>query len=162
MVGAVVEVGKGLATPGEDCPVRRLTHRRIVAASRPSAESSRCDPRHIRVHTGMRLLRGLAGALLWIVSGLVGLVAVILCVTIILLPVGLPLLGYARRLFTLSLKMILPRVVTHPVETADKAMQKRGRKARRQVAAAAPDTKKLRKRTGKKARKIRDKVPLAS
>jgi hypothetical protein len=58
------------------------------------------------------LLRGLAGALLWIVSLLLFLVAAVLCVTIILLPLGLPLLGYARRLFTLSLKMMLPRAAT--------------------------------------------------
>jgi hypothetical protein len=56
----------------------------------------------------MGLLRGLGGALLWIVSLLLLLVAVILCATVLLLPVGLPLLGYARRLFTLSLKVMLP------------------------------------------------------
>lgn len=56
----------------------------------------------------MGLLRGLAGALLWIVSLLLVLVAAILCATILLLPLGLPLLGYARRLFTLSLKLMVP------------------------------------------------------
>lgn len=56
----------------------------------------------------MRLIRGLAGSLLWIAAASVGLVALNLCVTIILLPLGLPLLAYARRLFTLSLKLILP------------------------------------------------------
>lgn len=59
--------------------------------------------------TLMVLLRGLAGALLWIASLLLVLIAAVLCVTILLLPVGLPLLGYARRLFTLSLKLMLPR-----------------------------------------------------
>jgi len=62
----------------------------------------------------VRLLRGLGGAVLWIVSLLLCLVAAALCVTIILLPVGLPLLGYARRLFTLSLKMMFPRAVARP------------------------------------------------
>ncbi|HET6877652.1 MAG TPA: hypothetical protein VFH38_09000 [Jatrophihabitans sp.] len=57
----------------------------------------------------MRLLRGLAGALLWIVALVLGLVAGILCITLILLPLGLPLLGYARRLFTLSLRLMFPR-----------------------------------------------------
>jgi hypothetical protein len=56
----------------------------------------------------MALLRGLAGALLWVVSLLLTLVAVILCVTVLLLPLGLPLLGYARRLFALSLRLMLP------------------------------------------------------
>jgi len=68
----------------------------------------------------MRLLRGLAGALLWVVSLVLILVAAILCATILLLPLGLPLLGYARRLFALSLRLILPRAVSHPGETADK------------------------------------------
>ncbi|MDT4926947.1 MAG: hypothetical protein QOG01_4660 [Pseudonocardiales bacterium] len=81
----------------------------------------------------MRLLRGLAGALLWIVSLLLSLLAVILCVTVILLPVGLPLLGYARRLFTHSLKLILPRAVSRPVETARNSTRKRGRKAKHEV-----------------------------
>jgi hypothetical protein len=57
----------------------------------------------------MSLLRGLAGALLWIGALLLALVAVVLCVTILLIPLGLPLLGYARRLFTLSLRLMLPR-----------------------------------------------------
>lgn len=57
------------------------------------------------------------------------LVAVILCATILLLPLGLPLLGYARRLFALSLRLILPRAVSHPVETANKAKERSGTKA---------------------------------
>jgi hypothetical protein len=69
----------------------------------------------------MRLLRGLGGLLLWLAAALVGLVAVILCVTVILLPLGLPLLGYARRLLALSIKLMLPRSVAHPVEKAKEA-----------------------------------------
>jgi hypothetical protein len=117
----------------------------------------------------MRLLRGLAGALLWIVSALLGLVGVLLCVTIVLLPVGIPLLGYARRSFTMSLKMMLPRAVTHPVETTDKVVSEHGRRLRKNVADAAPDPKKVRKQTGKvrkqtgkKVRRVRKKMPLAS
>ena len=72
----------------------------------------------------MRLLRGLAGALLWILSLVLGLVAVILCATILLLPLGLPLLGYVRRMFALSLRLILPHAVSHPVETANKATRR--------------------------------------
>ena len=41
----------------------------------------------------MRILRSIAGALLWIVSAVLGLAAVVLCITVILLPIGLPLLG---------------------------------------------------------------------
>jgi hypothetical protein len=56
----------------------------------------------------MRLLRGLAGALLWVLALVLALVAVLLCATVILLPLGLPLLGYARRLFTSSLRIMFP------------------------------------------------------
>ena len=66
----------------------------------------------------MVLLRGLAGALLWIASLLLVLIAAVLCVTVLLLPVGLPLLGYARRLFTLSLKLMLPRRKSGPSDGA--------------------------------------------
>jgi membrane protein implicated in regulation of membrane protease activity len=108
----------------------------------------------------MRLLRGLAGALLWIVSSLLALVALILCVTIILLPLGVPLLGYARRLFTLSLKLMLPRALTHPVDTASESIGRRGRKAKDDGSAAVHDVKKLGKRGRKKARRLRKRIPL--
>jgi hypothetical protein len=69
----------------------------------------------------MRLLRGLAGALLWLVALLLVVVAAILCVTLILLPLGLPLLGYARRLFTLSLRLMFPRTAARSAGAAEKA-----------------------------------------
>ncbi|WP_460822773.1 hypothetical protein [Nocardioides ungokensis] len=78
----------------------------------------------------MRLLRGLLGGLLWILAAVVGLVAVILCVTVILLPLGLPLLGQARRMFTTSVRLMLPPALAHPVKTADKNARKKGRKAK--------------------------------
>ena len=106
----------------------------------------------------MRLLRGLAGVLLWVVSLLLMLVAVILCVTLILIPLGIPLMGYARRTFTLSLKLMLPRAVTHPVDTADKAMAKRGRKARKraqkEAAATAKDAGRLSRRGRKQMKRL--------
>ena len=86
----------------------------------------------------MRLLRGLAGALLWIVSAVLGLVAILLCVTIILLPVGLPLLGYTRRLFALSFRLILPSAVSHPVHTAERSLHKRGRKTKKTLTTLGP------------------------
>ena len=66
----------------------------------------------------MRFLRGLAGALLWILAALIGLVGALLCVTIVLLPLGIPLLGAARRMFTQSVRLMLPPSVAHPVKTA--------------------------------------------
>ena len=83
----------------------------------------------------MRILRGLGGALLWLLAAVVGLVAVILCVTVILLPLGIPLLGLARRMVTTGVRLMLPRAVAHPVQTLDKggrdAAKKAGRTAKR-------------------------------
>jgi hypothetical protein len=64
----------------------------------------------------MRALRALVGSLLWILAGVVGLVGALLCVTVILLPVGIPLLLLARRLFRYSMVFFLPRTVRHPVQ----------------------------------------------
>ena len=68
----------------------------------------------------MRILRGLLGALLWIPAALLGLVGLVLCVTIILLPVGIPVLGLACRLFRHSVQVMLPRAVSHPFKEATK------------------------------------------
>ena len=79
----------------------------------------------------MRLLRALAGTVLWVIAGVLGLVGAILCVTIILLPVGLAVLGYARRLFSLSLKLMAPRSAARAnevTETAKKASRRRIRR----------------------------------
>ena len=91
----------------------------------------------------MRLLRGLAGALLWLLGMLLGLVAVVLCVTIILLPLGILLFKPARRLIDRAIRLMLPRPVANPA-----ASMKRGsKKARGKAKDAAPDlgvdTKKL-------------------
>jgi hypothetical protein len=95
----------------------------------------------------MRLLRGIAGALLWIVASLLGLVAVVLCATLILLPIGLPLLNYARKLFGMATRLLLPRVVAHPVAETRSRLGKK-------VKAAAPD-KKTAKRLAKGSKKAR-------
>lgn len=76
----------------------------------------------------MKLVRGLLGGLLWIVAGLVGLVAVVLCVTVILLPLGIPLLMFARRLLGKAIALMLPRAATHPVEELGKSARKKGAK----------------------------------
>lgn len=75
----------------------------------------------------MRFARGMLGALLWIVASVVGLLAVVLCATVILLPVGIPLLMVARRMFGRSMGLLLPRGLTHPVDEGGKKVRK-GRK----------------------------------
>lgn len=72
----------------------------------------------------MRLLRGLGGMLLWLVACLLGLVAVLLCATVLLLPVGIPALRLSRRLFQESVKLMLPRAVSHPGQEARKSARK--------------------------------------
>jgi hypothetical protein len=64
----------------------------------------------------MRFLRALLGSLLWVLAGVVGLVGALLCVTLILLPLGIPLLFLARKLFRYSMALFLPRSVRHPAQ----------------------------------------------
>lgn len=101
----------------------------------------------------MRMLRGLLGALLWILGTVLGLVALVLCVTIIGLPLGILLFRVARRFVDRAILLMLPRPVANPA-----ASLRRGRKqARKNVGDATPsvdlDLKKLRKLAGKQAKK---------
>lgn len=97
----------------------------------------------------MRILRGIAGALLWILAAVLGLVAVVLCITILLLPAGLPLLGLSRRLFGMAVRLMLPREVAHPVEQSRKGLRRQVEDARSQIKKSKP-----RKATAKAGRKI--------
>jgi hypothetical protein len=74
----------------------------------------------------MRLLRGLLGALLWIIAALLGLVGLVLCVTVVLLPLGIPVLALARRLITRAVQLMLPRSLAHPVHEISKTTKKGG------------------------------------
>ncbi len=78
----------------------------------------------------MRLLRGLPGAVLWILAAVLGLVGVLLCVTVILLPLGIPLVKLACRLFSRSMQLMLPRELAYPVDELTKAADKRARTVR--------------------------------
>ena len=100
----------------------------------------------------MRLLRGLAGALLWIGASLLGLVAVILCITVILLPVGIPLLRLSGQLFGKAVRLMLPPELAHPVKEMGKKGRKKGTAAKGSISDAAELPKKGRKQA-KKARK---------
>jgi hypothetical protein len=63
----------------------------------------------------MKLLRMAAAGVLWALACLLGLVGSLLCVTVILLPIGLLLISLARRLFRLSGRLMLPKAVRHPL-----------------------------------------------
>jgi hypothetical protein len=77
----------------------------------------------------MRLLRGLLGALLWILASVLGLVGVLLCVTIILLPAGIPIVKIAGSLFRRSMRLFLPSALAHPVDNLTTTAKKQRRKA---------------------------------
>jgi hypothetical protein len=100
----------------------------------------------------VRILRGLAGALLWIVAAVVGLIGVLLSVTLILLPVGIPLLFLARKLFALSVQLFLPRKVAHPVKELGKASKRKGQAV---ADAGSGVTKKLRKASRHQKRRLK-------
>lgn len=109
----------------------------------------------------MRLLRGLLGTLLWIVAALLGLVGVVLCVTVILLPLGIPLTVLAGRLFAHAVRLMLPRQLAHPVrevtKTTDdlaKATRKKGRKIRSTSSDAVASTTKKARKAMRKQRKL--------
>jgi hypothetical protein len=98
----------------------------------------------------MRLVRGLLGALLWLGAALLALLGVLLCATLILLPLGIPLLGYARRLFTSAVRLMLPKAVAHPVKELRSEAHDERRDAGRTVERAT-------RRGRKAARKARKK-----
>jgi hypothetical protein len=112
----------------------------------------------------MRFLRGLGGVLLWLLASIVGLLGAVLCVTIILLPLGIPMLLVARKMFATSMKLLLPREMTHPVEEASKSLRKTKKKAGKKLKGgpAADDIagagKKARKRMRKGGRRVRKRL----
>jgi hypothetical protein len=92
-------------------------------------------------------LRFLAAGLVWILAGVVGLLGVVLCITVILLPLGIPLVMVARRLYTAAARLMLPRGVRHPVEQVDKSVSgeadkllKQGRRFVKRTKAHVPGT----------------------
>jgi hypothetical protein len=99
----------------------------------------------------MRILRGIAGALLWIVAAVLGLVAVVLCITLILLPVGLPLLALSRRMFGMAVRLMLPRDVAHPVKQGRKQLRHQIDDASSQIKKSKPG--KAATKAGRKVRK---------
>jgi hypothetical protein len=99
----------------------------------------------------VRILRGFAGAVLWIVSAVLGLVAIVLCITVVLLPIGLALLGVTRRLFGMAVRLMLPRDMAHPVQHGRKQLKRTARDTSKQVKESKPG--KAVAKAGRKAHK---------
>jgi hypothetical protein len=97
----------------------------------------------------MRLVRGLFGAVVWILAAVLGLVGVLLCVTVILLPLGIPVVKCACKLFARAIQLFLPHALAHPVHDLTRAAETRGRKVR----SAVSDSAKKGRKAARKQRK---------
>ncbi len=105
----------------------------------------------------MRILRGMGGVLLWILAGVVTLVALILCATILLLPLGIPLLALGRRMAAQAIRLLLPRAAAHPVKTAKEASKSAtGGIGDKLSSVLRPDVKKGRKQLKHGKKKLKD------
>ena len=110
----------------------------------------------------MRLPRALAGALLWILASVVGLLGALLCVTIIGLPIGIFLIRRAGRMFSTAVRLMLPSELAHPIEEAKSSAREKtkvGADRGKDTADKAKDTaekaRKAAKKTKKKSKKKR-------
>ncbi len=108
----------------------------------------------------MRFVRGMGGVALWILASVVSLVALILCVTILLLPVGIPLLMLGRKLFGQAIRLFMPRGALHPVETSRKASKSAAKDVadglgKKLSSVPRPDGKLARKRVKKGKKKVK-------
>jgi len=112
----------------------------------------------------MKALRWMGASLLGLVAGLLGLIGALLCVTLILAPVGIPLLLLAKRLFKTAGQLVVPRSVRHPLDELDRAGSdaadrlkrkgsKRTAKTKDAVVTAGTGAGKKGRKTGKKIRK---------
>lgn len=79
----------------------------------------------------MRVLRAVGGAVLWLLATVVGLLGAVLSITIVLLPIGIPLLLLAGSLFRRSMALLLPRSVLHPVEETGKTAKRKAKRLRK-------------------------------
>jgi hypothetical protein len=84
----------------------------------------------------MRALRAVAGVLVWLVASLLLVLAIVLCISVLLLPVGLVLGFAAIRLYALGLRLFLPRGrdIEKGVRTQARRWKKSARKSVRGLA----------------------------
>lgn len=95
----------------------------------------------------MKPFRWLAAGLVWVLASVVGLLGVLLCVTLVLIPLGLLVLSLSRRLYGLAGRLMLPRALRHPISEGashvEEASGKLGKKARRLAKQASPRRRKI-------------------
>jgi hypothetical protein len=104
----------------------------------------------------VRVVRGIAGALLWIVASVVCLLALVLCATLVLLPLGIPLFLLGRRLFGMAIRLFLPPAAAHPVKASGKAAKSTAQDLVDGISERVPrpDGRKARKQLKKKWKKV--------
>lgn len=93
----------------------------------------------------MRVIRSIAAVLIWLVASLLLVVSIVLCVTILLLPVGIFLGLFSLRLYAVGFGLLLPR---------SRDIEKGVRKQARRWWRKSPLRELSSKRTRRKARKI--------
>jgi hypothetical protein len=105
----------------------------------------------------VRALRAAAAVLLMLLGTLLLVVALVLCVTVILLPLGIPLGFVAVKLWKYALKLLLPRHAD-----VQRGLRKGFRVPELRDAASRTGRRmsRHRKRLSKKARKARRKLPI--
>lgn len=109
----------------------------------------------------MRILRGIGGAVLWVLAAVVGLLGAVSSVTIVLLPVGIPLLILAASMFRRSMALLLPRQVSHPVKEAGKTAGHKAKRLRKGKDMPGVSPRRVR-RGKKKVRRISKRLGLSS
>ncbi|HEY8526900.1 MAG TPA: hypothetical protein VIL48_18150 [Acidimicrobiales bacterium] len=76
----------------------------------------------------MKPLRLVAAAGVWLAAGVVAALGVLLSATIVLLPLGVPLLLLSRKLYARFARLVLPRAVAHPVREAKRRVRRVSRR----------------------------------
>ena len=108
----------------------------------------------------MKPLRWLGASLLALLGSVLGLVGALLCVTLILAPLGIPILFLARRLFKAAAQLVVPRSVRHPAQTLGdtaqdvvKGRRKSGKKVSEKAGKSGKELSKKARKSGKKVSK---------
>jgi hypothetical protein len=101
----------------------------------------------------VRLLRWFAAGLIGTVAGLLFLVGVVLCVTLVLAPLGIPVILLGRKLFGAAGKIVVPRSVRHPVAELDRAGTDKATGLKRSGRRGAKSAAKTAAKTGEKGKK---------
>lgn len=96
----------------------------------------------------MKAMRWSGAIVLGLLAALLGLGGVLLCITVLLAPLGILVLWLARRLWRAAGALVVPRPVRHPlealgeagsstVEDVGKSIRKRGKRVRRSARKAS-------------------------